>query len=91
MTTDIKIQKINTNEVGTSKIVHSPKVARKLLKMGYHIIDIKPNKTYKKQSVFVFNIEGNFMQDYCELKEMYDNHKVTHDYAEHTIGTESKE
>jgi len=40
-------------------VVWCCKVARKLLKMGYTIIDIKPAKENKERTVFVFRNENN--------------------------------
>ncbi len=49
------------NELGIS--VYSGRIARELLRKGYRIIDLKPNKADKKLSVFIFAIEGNLSQD----------------------------
>jgi len=47
-----------------SKIVAYPNIARKLLKMGYHIIDLKAKKENLSATLFVFEATGNFDQDY---------------------------
>ena len=47
-----------------TKIVMYPNVARKLLKMGYRIIDIKPKKEDVKSTLFVFAVEGDFEKDF---------------------------
>lgn len=40
-------------------LVRSPSIARNLLKKGFKIVDIKPNKSDKKRTVFIFeNKEG---------------------------------
>ena len=36
------------------KVILSPSIARTLLHMGNQIIDIKPNKNNKNETVFVF-------------------------------------
>lgn len=41
-----------------------PNVARKLLKLGYRIVDIKPKKEDVKSTLFVFAVEGNFEKDF---------------------------
>ena len=41
-------------------VVFTGNVARKLLKMGYTIIDIKANKRNKLQTVFVFRNDEGF-------------------------------
>ena len=52
-----------------SKIVLRLDHARKLLRMGYKIIDIKPLKENPQSSVFVFEVSGNFLSDYDRLRE----------------------
>ena len=49
-------EKIKMNEIEkNSKIIFNPAVARSLLKnYNAHLIDIKPSKTNKAASVFVF-------------------------------------
>lgn len=43
------------------KVVSDASIARRLLKDGYRIVDIKPKVGTPKASVFVFAIEGDFM------------------------------
>ena len=50
-----------------TKTVMYPNVARKLLKMGYRIIDIKPKKEDAKSSLFIFAVEGEFKKDFNNL------------------------
>lgn len=50
-----------------TKIVTTPKFARILVKKGYKIIDLKPKKENKNESLFVFLIEGNFENDLLQL------------------------
>lgn len=50
-----------------TKIVLYPNIARKLLKMGYTIVDIKPKKENPVCSLFIFKIEGDFEKDFNEL------------------------
>ena len=51
--------------------IFTANVARKLLKDGYVIADIKPDKTDMdgKRSVFVFKNENNIMEKIKEYKE----------------------
>ena len=52
----------------TTKIVKSAKVARKLCKMGNHIVDIKKNKDRDDgSSVFVFEITEKFQEDLSSI------------------------
>ena len=51
--------------------IFTAKTARRLLKDGYTIIDIKPDKTdfSGKRSVFVFKAESDIMDKIREYKE----------------------
>lgn len=49
--------------VQTTKVVINPKVTRALVKLGYKIIDVKPNNNIRNATVHVFAIEGDFMKD----------------------------
>lgn len=51
-------------------IIFSANVARRLLKDGYTITDIKPDKTDEdgKRTVFVFKNENNIMEKIKEYK-----------------------
>lgn len=57
-----------------TKVVIYPPVARKLLKMGYMIVDIKPKKEDLMQSLFVFYVEGCFWRDYDRLMREYEDY-----------------
>ena len=43
--------------------VFKPEIARKLLKLQYRIIDIKPFKEDPMRSFFIFKNEGSFEKD----------------------------
>lgn len=51
--------------------IFTANVARKLLKDGYTLVDIKPDKTDfdGKRTVFVFRNENNIMEKIKEYKE----------------------
>lgn len=51
------------------KIVSEPSIARKLLKDGFKIVDIKPKKGAARESIFVFGVEGNFMETLAKYIE----------------------
>jgi predicted CoA-binding protein len=61
------------------KIVYSPKVARELLKRGYRIVDIKPDKydEYHKASIFVFKNEATLEEEIFEIANQYSADKNT--------------
>lgn len=46
-----------------TKCIFTPFVARKLLKMGNAIIDIKPCKENKDKTIFVFKYTEKLMND----------------------------
>lgn len=50
-----------------TKIVMYPNVARKLLKLGYRVVDIKAKKEDARSTLFVFAVEGNFKKDFDRL------------------------
>lgn len=50
------------------KLIFSPIVARKLLKMGHVIVDIKPNKNNKEMTVFIFENTEKFRNDLSTIK-----------------------
>lgn len=43
------------------KIVSEASVARKLLKDGYRVVDIKPKRGHESESIFVFAVVPGFM------------------------------
>ena len=47
-----------------SKLVFSPQISRRLLKMGNQIIDIKADKNDQKRTVFVFKKDKKFNNDF---------------------------
>jgi len=53
-----------------NKIVSEASIARKLLKDGYRIVDIKPKRGRNKETIFVFKNEYDFMEKLSEyIKE----------------------
>lgn len=53
----VKLNKDNT------VIAMSPEVARHLLKLGYKLLDIRPKRENRNETVFVFANEGNIKID----------------------------
>ena len=43
-----------------SRLIFDAKIARKLLKQGFVVIDIKPNRENTDKSIFVFENTDNF-------------------------------
>lgn len=51
----------------TTKCIMNPAVARKLLREGNLIIDIKANKADKDRTVFIFELTEKFEQDFVKV------------------------
>ena len=47
----------------TVKSIFNPSLARKLLKMGNTIIDIKPKKENKNETIFIFKCDEKLIND----------------------------
>ena len=54
--------RFETAVVPQNKIVTEAAVARRLLKDGYKVIDIKPKKGSARESVFIFEVAPGFME-----------------------------
>ena len=50
----------NEKDTRVSRLVTDARVARQLLKSGFVVIDIKPNKSNKDKSVFIFENTESF-------------------------------
>ena len=62
---------MNTNVKDTrkSRLIFDAKIARKLLKQGFVVIDIKPNRENTDKSIFVFENTEEFQQALTEIME----------------------
>ena len=60
-----------------TKTVMYPNVARKLLSMGYQIVDLRPKKEDRKETLFVFKVdaEGKFWRDFDKLMSEFEAEK----------------
>lgn len=61
------------------KVVSTPSIARKLLKDGYRVADIKPKHGHERETIFVFEVSGDFMN---KLTEYIKEKKEVKDRAE---------
>lgn len=52
-----------------SRLIFDAKIARKLLKMGFVVIDIKPNRENKEKSVFAFENTEEFKQSLTQIMD----------------------
>ena len=52
-----------------SRLIFDARMARKLLKMGFVVIDIKPNRENTDKSIFVFENTEEFKQALVTIKE----------------------
>ena len=50
-----------------SRLIFDAKIARKLLKMGFVVIDIKPNRENTDKSIFVFENTEEFQQTLTQI------------------------
>lgn len=64
----------NVKDMRKSRLIFDAKIARKLLKMGYVVIDIKPNRENTDKSIFVFENTDEFKQ---ALTQIMDEIKAT--------------
>lgn len=56
-------------ESKNTKVVQFPFVARRLLKLGYQIVDLKPKKENRQKTLFVFKVEGEFQEDFSKIMD----------------------
>ena len=52
-----------------SRLIFDAKIARKLLKMGFVVIDIKPNRENTEKSIFVFENTEEFKQALAQIMD----------------------
>jgi hypothetical protein len=58
---------INEKDTRKSRLIFDAKIARKLLKMGFVVIDIKPNRENTDKSIFVFENTEEFKQTLTQI------------------------
>lgn len=51
------------------KSIFSPSIARKLLKLGNQIYDIKADKKNKDKTIFIFEVTEKFNLDMASIKK----------------------
>lgn len=52
-----------------TKIIYSPSMARQLLHKGNQIVDIKPNKQNKRETIFVFECTDKLLEDLTSISK----------------------
>jgi len=69
---------MNLNEKDTrkSRLIFDAKIARKLLKQGFVVIDIKPNRENTDKSIFVFENTEEFKTALTKIMEELKEKKV---------------
>lgn len=50
-----------------TKLIYNPSIARQLLKKENLIVDIKPNKLNKKETIFVFKCTDKLLKDLTSI------------------------
>ena len=58
---------MNVKDTRQSRLIFDAKIARKLLKMGFVVIDIKPNRENTDKSIFVFENTEEFKQALTQI------------------------
>lgn len=53
-----------------SRLIFDARIARKLLKQGFVVIDIKPNRENVEKSIFVFENTEEFQQALTQLMDV---------------------
>ena len=67
------MKEINIKDTRKSRLIFDAKIARKLLKQGFVVIDIKPNRENTDKSIFVFENTEEFK---AALTQIMDEIKV---------------
>lgn len=60
---------INEKDTRKSRLIFDAKIARKLLKQGFVVIDIKPNRENTDKSIFVFENTEEFQQALAQIMD----------------------
>lgn len=60
---------INEKDTRESRLIFDAKIARKLLKMGFVVIDIKPNRENTDKSIFVFENTDEFKSALTQIMD----------------------
>lgn len=68
--------KVNVDSIHGVLVINA-RYAKELLRLGYHIVDIKPDRANKQRTVFIFKDEGNIRED---LEEVIEKDKKGGDY-----------
>ena len=58
---------INEKDTRKSRLIFDARIARKLLKDGFVVIDIKPNRENTDKSIFVFENTEEFKQALAQI------------------------
>ena len=60
---------IDEKDTRKSRLIFDAKIARKLLKQGFVVIDIKPNRENTDKSIFVFENTDEFKQAVTKIMD----------------------
>lgn len=63
------MENIIEKDTRKSRLIFDAKIARKLLKMGFVVIDIKPNRENTDKSIFVFSNTDEFKLALANIME----------------------
>ena len=59
----------NAKDMRKSRLIFDAKIARKLLKQGFVVIDIKPNRENTEKSIFVFENTDEFKLSLTQIMD----------------------
>jgi tellurite resistance protein len=76
---------IKEKDTRKSRLIFDAKIARKLLKQGFVVIDIKPNRENTEKSIFVFENTEEFK---IALIKIIEELKAKKESAEETVEAE---
>jgi hypothetical protein len=60
---------INERDTRKSRLIFDAKIARKLLKQGFVVTDIKPNRENTDKSIFIFENTEEFKQALAQITD----------------------
>lgn len=66
---------INDKDTRKSRLIFDARIARKLLKMGFVVTDIKPNRENTDKSIFIFENTEEFKQALSQVLDEFEARK----------------
>ena len=73
---------INERDTRMSRLIFDAKIARRLLKMGFVVIDIKPNRENTDKSIFVFENTEAFKRVLTQIMDEIKTKKESEEFEQ---------